>query len=105
MRRPSPVFPRSLRCVEWGSPCSEIPQRQAARGVGNGLHLQADPRKSECCAASRTLRLAELLDQCRPQSPDFLGIIDSRLHQDQLRGWIDADALAVGTDERELSPG
>jgi DNA invertase Pin-like site-specific DNA recombinase len=44
--------------------------------------------------------LAELLDQCRSQTPDFVGILDSRLDHDQLRGWIDADALAVGADER-----
>ena len=53
--------------------------------------------------ASRTLSLAKLLDQCGPQLPDFLEIIDSRLHQDQLGAWIDADALAIGAEERELS--
>src|SRR6516164_1959600 len=105
MRWPSPVLPRSLRCVAWGSPCNEIPNGRPLDASRSSIRLEADPRKGECCTASRTLPLAELLDQCRPQSPDFLGIIDSGLHQKQLRGWIDTNALAVGTDERELSPG
>jgi len=52
------------------------------------------------CWAPTASSLAELLDQCRSQTPDFVGILDSRLDHDQLRGWIDADALAVGADER-----
>jgi hypothetical protein len=65
-----------------------------------GLRLEADPRKDEYCAAIRTLPLAELLDQRRPHSPDFPGIIDSCLHQDQLRGWIaDWDRYWRGCDQ------
>ena len=33
--------------------------------------------------------------------PDLVGILDSRLHHDQLETRIDADALAVGADEHE----
>ena len=74
------------------------------------VELANDYENIEICAgerypAIRTLPLAELLDECRPQWPDFLGIIDSRLHKDQLRGWIHTDALAIGAEERELSPG
>jgi hypothetical protein len=45
-----------------------------------------------------------LLDQGRPQTPNLVDILNGRLDHDQFRGRIDADALAVGADERELAP-
>src|SRR5437764_3647020 len=53
---------------------------------------------------SRRLSLAELLDHGGPQTPNLVGILDGGVNHDQFRGWIDADALAVGADERELAP-
>jgi hypothetical protein len=46
-----------------------------------------------------------LLNQCRQEVPDLIFILDSRLRHNQFRSWVDANALAVGTDERELASG
>lgn len=54
--------------------------------------------------AIRTLFLAELLNQCRPQTPDLGCILERGLNQHELRGRIDADPLAVLAEERELAP-
>src|SRR5580692_869272 len=48
--------------------------------------------------------LTELFDQGRPQAPNLVGVLDGCLDHDQFRGWVDADALAVGAEESELAP-
>jgi hypothetical protein len=47
--------------------------------------------------------LAKLCDQFRPQMPDPVTVVDGRMDHDRLRSWVDADALPLVSDKRELA--
>jgi hypothetical protein len=49
------------------------------------------------------LFLAELLDHRRPQTPDLGRVLKGGLNHNELRSRINADALAICADERELT--
>src|SRR5207302_3281148 len=110
-RRASPS--RSLAASRQTPPFAVAPIRASSIRLAHSrsplivrLRMTASPAQPVSIARSGSSSSsgAELLDHSRPQPPDLVRIVDGGLDHDQFRAWIDADALAVGADQRELPP-